>query len=83
MSQYVLYSGNQRRQGRRTDEQTIKAFDLGDLLDVLNTLNTLNLDNDQQVLVGSGDVVTVGSLESVRSEHGSETTGTSWWVLGP
>jgi hypothetical protein len=40
------------------------------------------LNNYQQVLVGSLDIVGIGSLEGVGGKHGTETSSTGWWVFG-
>lgn len=69
------------KMGERTDEQTINSLDFSNFLYILDTFNTLNLDNHQQILVGSTNVICVGSLEGVGSEHGTETSSTGWWVL--
>lgn len=68
---------------RLTNEQAVQAVDLGNLFYIFDTLDTLNLDNDEKVLVGSGNVVSVGSLKSVGGEHRTETPGSGGRVLGP
>jgi hypothetical protein len=65
----------------RTDEQTIQPIDFSNLLHVLDTLYAFNLNNHQEVLIRSLDIASIGSLESVRGEHGTKTSSTGWWVF--
>jgi hypothetical protein len=65
----------------RTDKQTIQSIDFSNLLHVLDTLYTFYLNNYQKILIRSLDIASIGSLESVRGEHGTKTSSTGWWVF--